>query len=250
METRYILPAGVSPYPERRPLRAVLKTLIAAALGVLGDIEVEGRENLPESGPLLVVGNHFSFLDPVVFIHILPWQLEFLGGVQAPNAPAAVGWIRNLWRTLPVRRGSASRETLLMAQSVLERGGVLGVFPEGGSWAQTLRPARPGAALLAARSGAPILPIGTDGLTTFFKRVRAGQRGKARVRIGKPFGPLSLDARDRTSRQQMEEAGHIIMRQISLLIPEEQRGFYSTDPAVRKAAEGSEIYPWENVREG
>ena len=243
------LPANASPYPGRRLTRTILKTLIGVALNTLGKVEVIGRENLPSGGPLLVVGNHFSFLDPVAFIHVLPWQLEFLGGVQTPNAPPAVGWIRNLWRTMPVRRGSASRDTLLLAQSLLEKGGVLGIFPEGGSWAKTLRPARPGAALLAARSGAPILPVGLDGFTTFFANIRAGRHGKGVVRFGKPFVLPSPETGSRVSRHDIDEAGHTIMRQISLLIPEEQRGFYSTDSAIRKSAEGSEIYPWDNIRE-
>jgi 1-acyl-sn-glycerol-3-phosphate acyltransferase len=210
---------------------------------------VEGRENLPKSGPLLVVGNHFSFLDPVAVIHTMPWQLEFIGGAQAPNAPAAVGWIRNLWQTLPVRRGTASRETLLKAQQVLNQGGVLGIFPEGGSWASVLRPARPGAAFLAARTGAPILPIGLDGFTTFFKRVGIGRRAHARVRIGKIFGPYELDLRSRNDRSRLEEVGKEIMQHIAELLPEDRRGFFSSDPAIRAAALGTEIYPWENVQE-
>jgi 1-acyl-sn-glycerol-3-phosphate acyltransferase len=238
-----------TPYPRRRIVRTVLKGLINAAFKSLSEIEVVGQENLPKSGPLLVVGNHFSFLDPVAVIHIMPWQLEFIGGAQAPNAPAAVGWIRNIWQTLPVRRGTASRETLIKAQEVLNQGGVLGIFPEGGSWASVLRPARPGAAFLAARTGAPILPIGLDGFTTFFNRVRRGKRAHARVHIGKIFGPFNLDARNRADRTRLENVGREIMEHIAELLPEERRGFFSSNPAIRAAALGSEIYPWENVIE-
>lgn len=230
-------------------MRRLLKLGIAAGLRVLTDFEVTGRENLPAGGPLLVVGNHFNFLDPVAVIHTMPWPLEFIGGRQAPNAPAVLGWIRNLWGILPVSRGGSSRETLVRAQQVLKANGVLGIFPEGGSWAAVLRPPRPGAALLAARSGAAILPIGLDGFTEVFPSAKRGRRAKVTVNIGKPFGPFNLDVRDRSNRGAIDEFGHEIMRQIAELIPPERRGCYSPDPAIRAAAKGTEIYPWEGMQE-
>ena len=241
---------SVLPSTPRRVLRGVLRRGIALGLLALTDLRVEGRENLPSGGPLLVVGNHFSFLDPVVFIHTLPYSLEFVGGVQAPNAPPAVGWIRNLWGILHVRRGSSSRDALLRAQAILHRQGVLGIFPEGGSWARVLRPARPGAAFLAARSGARILPVGLDGLVDVFPSLRRGKRAHVTVRFGAPFGPYRFDARDRSSRQQVDEIGEQIMRRIAALLPPERRGYFSDDPAVRAAAKGTEVYPWDHRLEG
>lgn len=234
----------------RRPIRAVLRAGIALGLGLLTDIKVEGQENLPKEGPLLVVGNHFNFLDPVIFIHILPYaNLEFIGGRQAPNAPGMVGWIRNLWGILPVSRGGSSRDALLRAQNILIRRGVLAIFPEGGSWAQVLRPPRAGAALLAARSGARVLPIGLDGVTEVFKRRKFGTRARVTVRIGKPFGPFTTDPGGRLDRAALDDFGHEMMRQIAALLPADRRGYYSDDPAIREAARGTEIYPWENTIE-
>lgn len=232
------------PYPRRQALRRLLRWGIAAAFAPLAQFEVIGRENLPAEGPLLVVCNHFAFLDPVVVIHILRYPLEFIGGRQAPHAPPALGWIRNLWGILPVSRGGSSRDALLRAQHFLEQKGVLVIFPEGGNWATVLRPPRPGAALLAARSGAPILPIGLDGVLDIFGNWKPGRRVRATVSIGKPFGPFKLDVRDRSNRAAIDEIGHEIMRQIAPLVSPARRGFYSDDPAVREAAKGTEIYPW------
>ena len=128
--------------------------------------------------------------------------------------------------------------------------GILGVFPEGGSWAAVLRPPRPGAAFLAARTGARLLPMGFDGLIDIFPRLRRGQRAHATVRIGKPFGPFSAEGRGRERRRQLNEIGHQIMRHIAELIPAERRGHYSDDPAIRAAAKGTEIYPWADAVEG
>jgi 1-acyl-sn-glycerol-3-phosphate acyltransferase len=236
-------------YPRRRFIRGILKGGIAFAFSILADIRVEGRENLPPSGPLLVVGNHFHFLDPLVLIHTSPWPLEFVGGSQTPNSPKLVGWISKLFGVIPTYRGTGSRETLQGAESILKQNGVLGIFPEGGSWAQVLRPARPGTAFLAWRTNARIIPMGIDGLVNFFKNIRFGKKIRVTVKYGKPFGPLTGAAGGRPSRDELDEMGHQVMREIAKLLPDERRGYYATDPAIREAARGTEIYPWANIAE-
>jgi 1-acyl-sn-glycerol-3-phosphate acyltransferase len=240
---------GALHYPRRQAIRAILRAGIAAAFKVLADFDIQGKENFPVGGPLILVGNHFNFLDPVAVIHITPFPLEFLGGLRIPNAPAWTDVFRQLWGILPVRRGSSSRDSLLNAQGVLEQKGVLAIFPEGGNWATVLRPPRPGAALLAVKTPARILPVGLDGLLDVFPFASKGKRARVTIRIGQSFGPFENDPH-LPIRKQMDEVGHEMMRRIAGLIPPERRGFYSNDPAVREAARGTEIYPWENVREG
>jgi 1-acyl-sn-glycerol-3-phosphate acyltransferase len=220
------------------------------AFALLTDIEIVGQENLPPSGPLLVVGNHFSFIDPVAMIWATPWPLEFLGGFDNPSAPPVVTWIPKVWGRYPVFRGTGSRYALRGAEAVLAQSGVLGIFPEGGSWAAVLRPPRPGAAFLAARTEARLLPMGFDGLIDVFPRLRKGHRAKVTVRIGEAFGPFAATGRGRERRRQLEEIGHRIMQHIAELIPPERRGFYSDDPTIREAAKGTEVYPWADAVEG
>lgn len=236
-------------YPRRKLIRWLLRKGINLALSALADITIHGRENMPKTGPLLIVGNHFSFLDPVAVIHFTPYTLEFIGGTRTPNAPGWTEMFRKAWGVLPIVRGSSSRDGLLRAQRLLEQNGVLSIFPEGGNWATVLRPPRPGAVLLAARTNARILPIGLDGLTEVFPSLRKGRRANVTINIGRPFGPYKMDMRDRSARQAMDEIGHEIMRQIAELIPPERHGYYSTDPAIREAAKGTEIYPWEGIVE-
>jgi 1-acyl-sn-glycerol-3-phosphate acyltransferase len=238
------------PYPRRRLVRAVLQRLSHVAFAALTDLQIIGQENFPEKGQLLVVANHFSFIDPVAMVRATPWPLEFVGGFQMPNAPASVTWIPKVWGYYPVFRGTGSRYALRAAEAVLAQGGVLGIFPEAGSWATVLRPPRPGAAFLAVRTGARILPMGFDGLPDVFPRLRRGRRARVTVRIGKLFGPFRAIGRGRPRRQQLEEIGHEIMRRIAELIPPERRGHYSDDPAIRAAAQGTEVYPWADAPEG
>jgi 1-acyl-sn-glycerol-3-phosphate acyltransferase len=238
------------PYPRRRLIRALLQRLAHVAFAVLTDLQIIGQENLPKGGPLLVVANHFSFIDPVAMVRVAPWPLEFVGGFQMPNAPASVTWIPKVWGYYPVFRGTGSRYALRAAEAVLAQGGVLGIFPEAGSWATVLRPPRPGAAFLAVRTGAPILPMGFDGLPNVFPRLRKGRRARVTIRIGRPFGPFHATGRGRTRRQQLDEIGHEIMQRIAELVPPEQHGHYSDDPDIRAAAQGTEIYPWADAPEG
>ena len=76
-----------------------------------------------------------------------------------PNAPTFVTWLPKIYGYYPVYRGTGSRGALKAAAAILKQGGLLGIFPEAGSWAQVLRPARPGTAYLAAQTGVRILPV-------------------------------------------------------------------------------------------
>jgi len=238
------LPETPLRYPRRQTIRGTLRGLIRAAFALMADVEIEGRENLPQNGPLIVVGNHFSFIDPVAMIHATPWPLEFLAGVRMPNAPPAARIFPRLWGVFPVHRGAVSRAALRSAEAILRQGGVLGIFPEAGNWASVLRPARPGTAYLATKTGAPVVPMAFTGLNDIFPALRQGRRAQVLIRIGQLFGPFQVEGRGQRRREQLDRIGHEIMRQIAQLLPDRLRGHYAEDPAIRAAAQGTEVYPW------
>ena len=242
--------ADVTPtYKPNRTLRRALQALARGVFRIISDLEIEGRENFPPSGPLIMVGNHFSFIDPMAFVSLAPWPMDFIGGAVTPHAPKIVRFIPRLWGFLPVYRGTGSTYALKEAEKILKSSGVVGIFPEGGSWAQTLRPARPGAALLTSRANAPLLPVGLINLPEIIPALKKFKRAKIRFRVGKPFGPFPTTGSAYERRQQLDEIGHEIMRKIAELIPTQQGGIYSSDPKVRKAAQGKDYYPWEGIRE-
>jgi 1-acyl-sn-glycerol-3-phosphate acyltransferase len=236
-------------YPRRVFIRKFCKLLAKGAFGILSDLRIEGKENLPKTGPLLVIANHFSFIDPVAVLHALPYPIEFVGGAEFPHAPGIVKFLPEIWGYYPVFRGTGSRYALRAAEEILKQDGLLGIMPEGGSWAEVLRPARPGAAYLAAQTGAKVLPLGIHGLNDIFP-IKFGQRPKAVIRIGKPVGPFTTTGRGRERREQLDQIGHELMKSIAALIPDQYRGFLADDPAIREAARGTELYPWENSVEG
>ncbi len=237
-------------HSDRKPLRVALKGLAKFALNLLTDFKIEGSENFPEEGPLIVVGNHFSFIDPVVFVGFTPYPLEFIGGTQFPHAPAIVKWIPRLWGYLPVYRGTGSTYALKEAEKILKNKGFVGIFPEAGAWARNLRPARPGAAYLSAQTGAKILPVGLSGLPDVFPSLKKFRKADVTIKVGKAFGPFKMSGDRHNKREQLDKFGHEIMKRIAKLIPQNRAGMYSDDPQVREEAKGSEVYPWEGIREG
>ena len=236
-------------YPRRKKLRTFLHQLSILAFWLVADVEILGEENIPKDEPFLVVGNHFSFIDPVCFVRIFSWQLDFVGGAEMPHAPEIVKFMPKLWGYYPLYRGTGSRDSLRASEYVLSHGGSLAIFPEGGSWAEVLRPARPGTAFLASQTGARILPVGLTGLNDIFP-LKWGKRPKVKFQIGEAFGPLKAEGRGRERRRQLDELGHEIMRKIAVLLPPENRGSYSDDPEIRAAAKEFEAYPWDNKTEG
>ena len=243
-------PERAFPYPRHRPLRTVMRRLSRWAFALLTDLRIEGGENMPERGPLIVVANHFSYMDPALMVAVARWPLEFLGGFQMPNAPSTVTWLPKLWGYFPVFRGTGARGALRAAEAILKQGGVIGIYPEAGSWTDVLRPARPGTAFLAARTGAMILPMGFDGLPRVFPELARFRRARVTVRISKPIGPFRAAGSGRGRRERLEQIGHEIMGRIAELLPAERRGHYSDDPAIREAAAGTEVFPWDEQPEG
>jgi 1-acyl-sn-glycerol-3-phosphate acyltransferase len=117
--------------PRRQVIRSVLQWLSKPALKVVAELEIRGQENLPKSGPLIVVGNHFSFIDPVCFVRLAPWQIEFVGGAVMPHAPLSMRIFPLLWGYHPLYRGTGAKDSLIAAEKILNQGGVLGYYLSG-----------------------------------------------------------------------------------------------------------------------
>jgi 1-acyl-sn-glycerol-3-phosphate acyltransferase len=235
------------PYPRRRVIRYVLRKLIHLGFNVLTDFTCIGETNVPASGPLIVVANHFHFADGAAIIRVTPWPMEFLAGTVNPNAPKSITWLPRIWGMYNVLRGGASRNAMRASMAVLEQKGVIGIFPEGGNWAAVVRPARPGTAYLAVQTGAPLLPIGLDGLVDLFPSLTKGHRAKVTVRIGEPFAPPKVLEKGQKRRERLDAFGHEIMQRIANLLPPERQGVYSPDPAIRAAAQEVATYPYHDL---
>ncbi len=233
-------------YPRRLFVRSTLKGLIRLAIMVFSDFELIGEENIPDKGPLIITGNHFSFADSVAMLHVAPPSIELFSGANPAFTPGWAKLLPRLWGVLYVYRGTGSRQAIRDAEYVLKQDGFFGIFPEGGAWAEMIRPARPGTAYLAARTGAQILPVGFTGFNDALP-LRLWNKPKVTIRVGKPYGPVAITGRGRERRQQLDELGDRIMREIAELLPDHLRGRYSSDPVVQERAKEVEAYPWETA---
>lgn len=226
--------ADPSPRVRRRPPGVPLVIRLAAAasrliLSLLARVRVEGLADLPRSGPLIVVANHLSNADPPL---VVGWLTPAIGRPLRILAKDAlfVGPVGALLRSqgvTPVRAGGSDVEAFRAARSMLDRGEVLCIFPEGTrSPTGTLQEAKAGVALLATRAGVQILPVGISGTDRFLGRGRRFPRlrSEVTVRVGRPF-TLDLDPalpRKAATQAATEE----IMRRIAALVDERHRGRY------------------------
>lgn len=208
-------------------------------LWVTGRISVTGRENVPKSGPLLLVSNHLSHLDPPALAWAFPRYIHFMAKEELFE-PRLLGWYLRRIGTFPIKRGTADRNALRTAFAILEEGQVLAMFPEGKrSETGRLQEPEEGAGLIALRSKAPIVPMSITGTHRILPAHSARLHfGKSRVLIGKPF--TLDDLYDQRGREAITEATRRIMASIAALLPEE----YQSEPRCAPAAP-SKRYPRE-----
>jgi 1-acyl-sn-glycerol-3-phosphate acyltransferase len=168
-------------------LYAVLKPLAVLLMRLLFRLEGRGTEYVPAQGPVLLVANHSSLLDPPLVGGVAPRQLSFMAKAELFRVPLFGALIRRL-NARPVRREGADAGALRTALRVLQEGGVLLMFPEGTRGPEgALREPKPGAAMLAVMSGAPVVPVFIQGSGRAWPRGRTLPRpAKVRVTFGSP----------------------------------------------------------------
>jgi 1-acyl-sn-glycerol-3-phosphate acyltransferase len=190
-------------------------------------VRVEGLENLPKDGPLIIVANHISNADPPLVVgwltpalgrqmHILAKQALFVG---------PVGWFLRSQGVTPVRAGGSDMEAYRAARSILDRGDVLCIFPEGTRSATGfMGEPKPGVAMLATRENAPIVPVGISGSDNFLGRGKRMPRFGSRItlRVGEPF-TLRLDPA-LSRRAAITAASDDLMGHIAALVDPRHRG--------------------------
>ena len=205
--------------------RSFARFLVGILARIFFSCRITGRQNIASKGPLIVIANHPSLVDPPLVGTILKREAIFM----AKDGLFKSGFSSLLLKALgafPINRSQLNRDVLKMAVEALNDNKVLVVFPEGGrSLKGKMKEALPGASLLASRYGVPILPIGiigTEKVTSFssvFKRLRI------EVIIGEQFYLPSL--KEKKDKEKLNRLTNMMMRRITELLPERYHGHYT-----------------------
>ncbi|TMD12481.1 MAG: 1-acyl-sn-glycerol-3-phosphate acyltransferase [Chloroflexi bacterium] len=203
-----------------------------------GLFRVEGLENVPRHGALVVCPNHFGTLDPPMVPAFLP-RLDVWS--MAKSEYFRKGWMRWLftaYHAFPVVRHTADREALRRSFDLLKAGHALVMYPEGTRVeAGVLSSPEPGAGFIAQKAGCPVLPAALTGTRECLPKGKLWpRRVPVRARFGKPF--VVLQRRDSGERVSHEEASDAIMLAIAEILPAEKRGRYSDLDGWRRRLAG------------
>ena len=198
--------------------------MMRAVLRAFAKWEVVGRENVPPVGPVIVVANHQSNVDPPLLGASLPRRLHFLAKDNIFTNRLA-GWMLRNYGAYPLKRDGLDVDAIRWALGVLSKDKALALFPEGTRSPGSMKKALPGVALMAVKSQAPILPVGISGTERLGPILRvAFPTGHIRVSIGQAFslpiieGPLG--------KPQWDSITSMIMDRVAALLPESYRGVY------------------------
>lgn len=166
-----------------------------------------GVEHIPETGPGIIVPNHASMLDPPLLSAVVPRVIYYLMLAKHYEHPRW-HWLFRRLPCIPLKRGNLTNtEALKQCKQVLEHGQLLCMFPEGGILRQHKSGgAKQGAALLAMRTQAPIIPAGITGADQALPVKHKFPRPKPiTIRFGPPLRISEGDTRDKDLLQQITD---------------------------------------------
>ena len=201
--------------------------LIGFVSRLLWQARIEGTAHLPRSGPFILVCNHCSNLDPLMMGwasgHQIGRVVHFMAKIEMRGWPV-IGWLATQSGVYFVRRGERDRAAQTFSLETLAAGEPIAIFPEGTrSRNGRLKEGKGGAALLAMRSGAPIVPAAVSGTHRIFPGAsRWPHASRVRIRYGEPF-TLPHQPAGRLDRAVLAEGTERIMSAIEALLPEAQR---------------------------
>jgi 1-acyl-sn-glycerol-3-phosphate acyltransferase len=203
--------------------RSVLWTVVLLFIR----FRVKGKNHIPRQGPFLLVSNHLSYADPILLGLSFGRRVTFMGKEELFRNRLIGGFLRHLG-AISVNRGRINRDALRQAEQVLKDGKILAIFPEGHrSQDLRLQPALPGPALIALRTGVPILPVSVAGTQKVFRLDCLWRRPVVTLVIGESFRlPQAVQA---FNREHLEKCTDLIMRRIASLLPPDRQGQYLSE---------------------
>lgn len=186
--------------------------------------KIEGRENIPRRGAVIFVSNHIELVDSPLLWTSLGRRVYFMAKEEV-FYPGIIGYFMRSFGAFPVRKGRPDKKALLKAQQLLAEGKALTIYPEGmRSQSKKVKLAFHGAALIASRSGVPVVPIGIYGTEQIRGIGWIWRRPQISLNIGKPFTLLPIEGRP--TKYELAKLTDVIMEHITDILPVGYRGYY------------------------
>ncbi len=206
----------------------VVGAVIRLIIRILAKADTACLKTIPNKGPLIIIFNHVNFLEvPILYLRLKPRPVHYMAKSETWNNPF-MGWMAESWQTIKVYRGEHPIEAFEKAAGVLNRNRILLVSPEGTrSEDGILRRGREGTVLLALHNDAVIIPVGHTGAEKIRNNMRRLKRTRVTYRTGRPFQLKADGHPDKSQRKKLTEA---LMRELAVLLPEEQQGIYKDIP--------------------
>ena len=199
--------------------------MILAMAWLFWRIKYTGIANIPLEGPVIIASNHISHLDPPLIGVGVKRPVTFIAKMELFKVPFIGWWLRQLGQ-ISVTRGGGGKAALETAIEALKDGRVIIIFPEGTrSPTGRMQRGRSGVAVLALKTGAPVVPASIEGSFEAFGKGKFVPRpGRVKVVYGKPltFKDKFTDG-DVISRKALDDITTVIMEEIIKLLPEKQR---------------------------
>lgn len=210
--------------PDGTFLYRLMQRLLWALARLLTRLEVNGIENVPLHGPLVIAPNHIHAFDVPLVGMVIPRRAAIFAADKWRGKLG--GWVmERLTRVIYVARGEADRDALSQALEILKEGHALAVAPEG-TRTRTggLQPGKHGAVYLASRTNATIVPVAIWGHEKALGTWRRLRRPDVHVRIGQPIHLPAGAERSRTP--ELHAYTGELMLALARLLPAEYRGVY------------------------
>ncbi|WP_052850768.1 lysophospholipid acyltransferase family protein [Streptomyces avicenniae] len=215
----------------------LLKVLVGPLLKLLFRPRVEGIERVPGEGPVILAGNHLTFIDSVILPLISKRQVFFIGKEEYVRGRGlkgrAMAWFFTAVGMVPVDRdgGHGGVAALMTGRRILEEGRMFGIYPEGTrSPDGRLYRGRTGIARLTLMTGAPVVPfamIGTDRVQPGGKGLPRIGGGRITVRFGQPLDFSRYEGMDR-DRYVLRAVTDEVMTEVMRLSGQEYVDMYAT----------------------